>query len=87
VRSRCASSYACLPVSAFGLLPAGTHPFGNRFKRNGNIVDGVFELDKVKHLPDAYHIIASMINYDPAKRPTAAQVWLRPPGLWMAPLC
>jgi hypothetical protein len=35
--------------------------------------DGVC-LAQVKHLPDAYHLIASMINYDPAKRPTAQQV-------------
>jgi hypothetical protein len=32
-------------------LSKGVHPFGNRFKRNGNIVDGVFELDKVAPSP------------------------------------
>jgi hypothetical protein len=65
-------------VLIYFVLSKGSHPFGNRFKRNGNIVDGVFELDKVKHLPDAYHLIASMINYDPEKRPTAAQVISHP---------
>lgn len=68
-------------VLNYFVLSKGSHPFGNRFKRNGNIVDGVFELDKVKHLPDAYHLIASMINYDPEKRPTAAQV-LSHPFFW-----
>ena len=124
-----------MKVDIFGLgtlfyfvLSKGTHPFGNRFKRNGNIVDGVFELDQVaphpaaararcswsggggsgsnclffvacarrpnelrpkrglvcltaaaagcqvKHLPEAYHLIASMITYDPSKRPTTGQV-------------
>eukprot|EP01051_Picozoa_sp_SAG22_P016548 SAG22_NODE_2356_length_2670_cov_6.978996_3_plen_105_part_00 len=47
----------------------------------GNIVDGVFELDQVKHLPEAYHLIASMINYDPSKRPTTGQV-LSHPFFW-----
>ena len=70
-----------LGVLAYFVLSKGSHPFGNRFKRNGNIVDGVFELDKVKHLPDAYHLIASMINYDPDKRPTAVQV-LSHPFFW-----
>ena len=51
-----------LGVLVYFVLSKGTHPFGNRFKRNGNIVDGVFELDKVKHLPDAYHLIASMVR-------------------------
>ena len=31
-------------VLVYFVLSKGTHPFGNRFKRNGNIVDGVFEL-------------------------------------------
>lgn len=47
-----------MKVDIFGLgtlfyfvLSKGTHPFGNRFKRNGNIVDGVFELDQVAPHP------------------------------------
>ena len=40
-----------LGVLAYFVLSKGSHPFGNRFKRNGNIVDGVFELDKVGPSP------------------------------------
>jgi len=60
------------------MLSKAVHPFGNRFKRNGNIVDGTWNLDKIKHLPEAYHLIATMISYDPTKRPTSDEVISHP---------
>ena len=68
-------------VLNYFVLSKGSHPFGNRFERRRNILGGEFRLDKVKHLPEAYHLIACMINYNPEYRPTASQV-LSHPFFW-----
>ncbi|CDW79003.1 serine threonine-protein kinase endoribonuclease ire2 [Stylonychia lemnae] len=62
------------------LLTMGEHPFGQRFEREKNIMNGKFNLSKImeqltyERSKEAANIIECMINPDPKKRPSAKQL-------------
>ncbi|KAJ3327939.1 bifunctional endoribonuclease/protein kinase ire1 [Blyttiomyces sp. JEL0837] len=63
-------------------LTGGSHPFGDRYSRENNILKGNHRVDKLDSIADggmeASHLIKRMISKDPKKRPTAASVSLHP---------
>ncbi|RKP05992.1 kinase-like domain-containing protein, partial [Thamnocephalis sphaerospora] len=68
-------------------LTGGRHPFGDRYEREANILDGRLDLSALdmKNVAEveARDLITSMIQHDPAHRPTMAQV-LAHPFFWPA---
>lgn len=72
-------------IDIFGLgcvfyyvLCGGAHPFGSVHDRERNILDGCFDLSLLRNHPDAVDLISRMIDSDPAKRPSAAQILAHP---------
>ncbi|KAI8820571.1 kinase-like domain-containing protein [Fimicolochytrium jonesii] len=64
------------------VLTAGSHPFGDKFAREINILKGNHRLDKIDTLPEsaieAKDLIRRMIAKDPLKRPTTSHVLIHP---------
>eukprot|EP00347_Sterkiella_histriomuscorum_P021552 403333575 len=62
------------------LLSKGHHPFGQRFEREKNILNGKFNISQIleqltyERSREAENLIALMIQQDPKKRPTATQL-------------
>ncbi|EPS43329.1 hypothetical protein H072_2682, partial [Dactylellina haptotyla CBS 200.50] len=69
------------------VLTRGSHPFGDRYLREGNIITGKFNLSGLEVLGDsgaeAADLIASMIARNPKARPDATAV-LTHPFFWSA---
>lgn len=65
----------------YTVLDAGRHPYGEWFERESNILKGSYDLHRLDHIPEAQHVIATMINVDPEERPTAAEV-VEHPFFW-----
>lgn len=70
------------------VLSKGEHPFGDKFIRESNIINGYYNLDRLKRTIEyksvtleATDLIKRMIDKDPKKRPTAAVV-LKHPLFW-----
>ncbi|KAK3258998.1 bifunctional endoribonuclease/protein kinase ire1 [Cymbomonas tetramitiformis] len=61
----------------------GLHPFGAHHHRDSNIVKNVADLRPVDHLPELQHLVAALISYDPALRPSAAAAAIHP--TWWSP--
>ncbi len=54
-------------------LTMGKHPFGDKYSRERNILNGKYDLSELSNLHyDVYHLVESMIALDPNKRPTPA---------------
>lgn len=65
------------------ILSNGQHPFGDKYMREANIVQGTFSLDHLEDygLPDMVEsrdLIERMISRDPKQRPDANEVLLHP---------
>lgn len=70
----------------FYILTKGSHPFGDRYLREGNIIKGEFDLSALKfHCPmdhvELSHLIASMIHFNPKMRPGTTAI-LKHPYFW-----
>ncbi|KAH3664407.1 hypothetical protein WICMUC_005792 [Wickerhamomyces mucosus] len=69
----------------FYILTNGSHPFGDRYLREGNIIKGEYKLDPLNILPDnnieAKDLIKKMISLNPKTRPNIDQV-LKHPFFW-----
>ncbi|KAF3926342.1 Endoribonuclease [Arthrobotrys entomopaga] len=69
------------------VLTRGSHPFGDRYLREGNIITGKYNLSGLEVLGDsgaeAADLIASMIARNPKSRPDATAV-LTHPFFWSA---
>uniref|UniRef100_A0A915I2M0 non-specific serine/threonine protein kinase n=1 Tax=Romanomermis culicivorax TaxID=13658 RepID=A0A915I2M0_ROMCU len=65
------------------VLSKGKHPFGDSFRRQGNIAAGVYDLTDVKHeRPETCrHLIRLMIEFSPSQRP-CVKVVLKHPMFW-----
>ncbi|KAI8878466.1 hypothetical protein K501DRAFT_228346 [Backusella circina FSU 941] len=66
------------------VLTGGDHPFGNRFGRENNILNGSFDLQKLKSVDDsieAEDLVERMISSQPKQRPTADTI-LSHPFFW-----
>jgi serine/threonine-protein kinase/endoribonuclease IRE1 len=60
------------------LIP-GSHPFGEWYEREANIMRNKPYTEPLKNLSeDAYNLVTAMINRDPKARPTAKQVCFHP---------
>ncbi|KAK9460527.1 uncharacterized protein V1516DRAFT_676940 [Lipomyces oligophaga] len=64
------------------VLSNGSHPFGDRYLREANIVKGEFSLDYLEALGyqgvEGRDLIERMLDRDPKNRPTAAEVMIHP---------
>lgn len=65
------------------ILSGGGHPFGDRYLREGNIINGKYDLSAIeKFCPDDYteatDLIKSMISLYPSTRPSTTQVMNHP---------
>lgn len=49
-------------------ITGGQHPFGSQFERDRNILHDQFDIFLVEHLPEASHLIRSLIRQDPKCR-------------------
>lgn len=68
------------------ILSRGGHPFGDRYLREGNIINGKFDLTPIsKFCPyddvEAIDLIQSMISFNPNARPDTTTI-LRHPYFW-----
>lgn len=67
------------------ILTNGSHPFGDRYLREGNVIKNMYSLDQLDILPDnveeAKDLIRKMISRDPKQRPNTQQV-LNHPYFW-----
>ncbi|KAI8333189.1 hypothetical protein EDC96DRAFT_526122 [Choanephora cucurbitarum] len=67
------------------VLSGGDHPFGNRFGRESNILNGVFDLVKLDSMGEdgveAKDLVERMISADPKSRPNADTI-LSHPFFW-----
>eukprot|EP00250_Pteridium_aquilinum_P003675 c13984_g1_i2 orf=223-2751(+) len=62
----------------FFTISGGYHPFGRRFERDGNIINGKPDLFLVEHVPEAIDLISALLQHDPAKRPQMGTVRAHP---------
>lgn len=65
------------------ILSGGGHPFGDRYLREGNIINGKYDLSAIKKLcPDdhveATDLIKSMISLYPSTRPSTTRIMNHP---------
>ncbi|GBG79009.1 hypothetical protein CBR_g28722 [Chara braunii] len=67
----------------FFCISGGRHPFGDKYERDRNIIDGAPNLWPIGHLPEAMDLIGDLLHPEPSERPTAAQA-LAHPMLWTA---
>jgi serine/threonine protein kinase len=66
----------------YSTLVPGSHPFGEWYEREANIMHNRPNLEPLKSLSiEGYHLIAAMIQYNPRVRPTSEQV-LQHPYFW-----
>ncbi|EGV60443.1 kinase-like protein [Yamadazyma tenuis ATCC 10573] len=68
----------------FYIMTKGNHPFGDRYMRDGNIVKGIYSLSLLDDCKDRYeskHLIASMIDQNPDKRPNTRDI-MKHPFFW-----
>ncbi|ONH68072.1 Serine/threonine-protein kinase/endoribonuclease IRE1 [Cyberlindnera fabianii] len=67
------------------ILSNGSHPFGDRYLREGNVIKGEYCLDSLDIMPDnveeARDLISKMIARNPKLRPNTDQV-LKHPFFW-----
>lgn len=68
------------------ILSGGSHPFGDRYLREGNIIRGAFDLSLLKSFCPRDHVeaddlISLMISFNPKLRPDTATL-LRHPYFW-----
>ncbi|KAJ7560303.1 hypothetical protein O6H91_04G123100 [Diphasiastrum complanatum] len=68
-------SLGCL---LFFCVTGGEHPFGAQFERDRNIICGKADLFAIEQFPEATHLIALLLERDPEKRPSAAEIYPHP---------
>ncbi|CAI5461602.1 unnamed protein product [Closterium sp. Yama58-4] len=73
-------SFGCL---VFFCVSGGSHPFGEWFERDANVVAGRADLFPIDHVPEALDLVAALLDRDPEKRPPAHEVQ-RHPFFWSA---
>ncbi|CAI5483766.1 unnamed protein product, partial [Closterium sp. Yama58-4] len=73
-------SFGCL---VFFCVSGGSHPFGEWFERDANVVAGRADLFPIDHVPEALDLVAALLDRDPEKRPPAHAVQ-RHPFFWSA---
>ncbi|GBG67137.1 hypothetical protein CBR_g81562 [Chara braunii] len=62
----------------FFCVSGGCHPFGDKFERDRNIINGQSDLFPISHVPEAFDLIGALLDPDPTKRPTAACALMHP---------
>eukprot|EP00111_Clytia_hemisphaerica_P015843 TCONS_00046798-protein len=74
-------SYGCV---FYYVLSGGLHPFGDSFRRQGNIIVGQYSLDKLNYLDNEYEardLLRQMLHVNPTERPKASTI-LKHPFFW-----
>ncbi|KAK9713413.1 hypothetical protein RND81_06G025700 [Saponaria officinalis] len=65
----------------FFCVTGGSHPFGERFERDSNIIKNQVDLFLVENIPEAMELLARLLQPDPQLRPKASEV-LHHPFFW-----
>ncbi|CAH2354422.1 serine/threonine-protein kinase/endoribonuclease Ire1p [[Candida] railenensis] len=70
----------------FYILTRGSHPFGDRYLREGNIIKGEYDISLLKSAcpfdwVEVTHLISSMIAYNPRQRPDTSEI-MKHPFFW-----
>ncbi|KAL9241510.1 hypothetical protein vseg_015617 [Gypsophila vaccaria] len=65
----------------FFCVTGGSHPFGERFERDNNIIKNQVDLFLVENIPEAMELLARLLQPDPQMRPKASEV-LHHPFFW-----
>ncbi|CAB9519579.1 Inactive serine/threonine-protein kinase/endoribonuclease IRE1-like [Seminavis robusta] len=69
----------------YATLVPGSHPFGEYYEREANIVHNRPSIEALMSLSvEAYNLVSAMIQYNPRVRPTSEQV-LQHPYFWSLP--
>ncbi|CAI5932243.1 unnamed protein product [Closterium sp. NIES-64] len=58
-------SFGCL---VFFCVSGGSHPFGEWFERDANVLAGRADLFPIDHVPEALDLVAALLDRDPEKR-------------------
>lgn len=71
----------------FYILTKGSHPFGDRYLREGHIIKGEYDLSLLRNScpldnTEVSYLISSMINHNPRLRPDTAEI-LKHPYFWL----
>jgi len=72
-----------LGLIIFYTTTGGLHPFGEQAVRDANTLSGNDDLSAMSHLPEARHLLRSLLASDPHERPSAKAVLLH--LLWWGP--
>jgi len=62
----------------FANFLSGSHPFGEWYEREANIMHNKPKLEALEEFPDAHDLIKAMIQRNPSARPTAHQICEHP---------
>ncbi|GLJ39081.1 hypothetical protein SUGI_0796780 [Cryptomeria japonica] len=65
----------------FFCITGGKHPFGTDYVRDGNILNGQFDLFPIEDMPEAVDLITHLLQSDADQRPKALEV-LQHPFFW-----
>ncbi|MCO5574100.1 hypothetical protein L7F22_027877 [Adiantum nelumboides] len=62
----------------FFSITGGYHPFGSRFERDHNIINGKLDLFRIEHVPEATDLLSALLQRDPFRRPHIGVVRVHP---------
>ncbi|MCO5547528.1 hypothetical protein L7F22_000978 [Adiantum nelumboides] len=62
----------------FFSITGGYHPFGSRFERDHNIINGKLDLFRIEHVPEATDLLSALLQRDPFRRPHIGIVRVHP---------
>jgi len=74
-------SFGCV---FYYVISNGLHPYGDSFRRQGNIISGQYTLEKLNYLDNEFEardLLSLMLEVDPVKRPSACSA-LKHPFFW-----
>lgn len=55
----------------YHVLDVGEHPYGDIFDRESRVLSGDRDLSRLEHLPEAYDLVAAMLDTNPLRRPAS----------------
>jgi len=74
-------SYGCV---FYFVLSGGLHPFGDSYRRQGNIIAGQYTLDKLTYIENEFEardLLKNILTIDPLQRPSSSTL-LKHPFYW-----
>jgi len=81
MRTTCAVDIFSLGLVYFYLLSKGRHPFGDKLRRQANILSGEYDISELSANVTSHCLIEKMLSIDPLERPPARAI-LKHPIFW-----